>query len=165
MNEHPLWYLAVCARATGAWMQGAHHAVSGESSAADHALIYGRVYDALHWTADNLLERAIGLTNLPSIASPLPILRAMVDKFSELGWPDPAVLSASDLAVAAQAINAEFIASIGRTLNTMKIDGTLSTGTENMLAGLADEHERYAYKLGRRANIGLRPVMASPASA
>lgn len=162
MNEHPLWYLVVCARATGAWMQGAHHVVSGESSVADHAMLYGRIYDALHWAADSLLERAIGMTNLPSLASPLALLRASADKMFELGWPDPATLSATELATAAQAVNAEFVASVGRALNTMRMDGTLSTGVENKLAGLADEHEGYAYKLGRRASIGLSPRAMPP---
>lgn len=162
MNDHPLWYLAVCARAAEAWMQSAHHVASGSGFNADHERLYGRIYEGLGYTVDSLIERALALSNDVGVADPKALLTAALEKLS--AWPEPATMGPNELASAALVVNASLVDSTRHATDTLKVAGNLSQGTENLLAGIADSHERYAYQLGRRSTrVMLRfPATATP---
>jgi len=161
MNDHPLWYLAVCARAAESWFQSAHHVASGSGFSADHERLYGRIYEGLGYTVDSLIERALSLSNDVGVADPKAILTGALTKLDQ--WPAPATLAPNDLATAALTVNAALVESTRQATDALKVAGNLSQGTENLLAGIADSHERYAYQLGRRSTrVMLRPPTSAP---
>lgn len=142
--------LAACAQAVDSWFHAAHLATSGVGFAGDHGLTYEAVYERAGGVFDALMERAIGLSGEPSLASPWDVLERA--RYFVEGWP-MATGPADDTAANAVVVCRAFLDRVKETTDALRSAGTLTQGTDNLLAQVADDFEGFAYKLGQRSRV------------
>lgn len=135
-------------RALHLWMHGAHLASKGPSFAGDHAVILNRIYDEVQDQVDALSEKAIGLTDDESLGDAGRILGMAMPVLQH--YPAVSGMPQDQLMATALGVEMAFIALLEETFHQLERAGQLSLGLNNMLAGLADTHEGYAYFLKRR---------------
>ena len=135
-------------RAYHLWMHGAHNVVSGPSFAGDHVELYGKIYEEVQGSVDGVVEKGLGVLQDESIACPMKI---MEDAMLILGeWESPVGLPAERLAALALEYTKALVQITEGTAQVLESMGVLSYGMDNMLGGLADTHENYAYLLQQR---------------
>jgi len=160
--------LAYYAKALEAWFHAAHHAAAGIGFAGDHAILYGEIYAKADDEFDDLVERAVGLSGDASFADPVMVLRGTLgvlapSRGGTTAWPS-AVGGPDEIATNAVTVNRVFIDAVKATTERLRAAGELTQGTDNMLAQVADDHEKIGYKLGQRAGVrkGLVAVIGQP---
>lgn len=135
-------------RAYHLWMHGAHNVSKGPSFAGDHVELYGRIYNEVQAVIDGVIEKGVGVYQDEGIACPMKITEDAMLMLNE--WESPADQSAERIAKLALEYTKQLV-DIGegtaRTLEDMEV---LTYGMDNMLAGLVDTHENYAYLLHQR---------------
>lgn len=129
--------LLILSRSLNLIYHHAHNIVSGSSFFADHAAFLA-MYEALDGDYDSLVERRIGLGNMLSAKEAAEI----VEEASELleNMPEE---SQSMFAFALQ-LESEYAAEL------KKAEAGQSSGTVNLLQGLADLSEARQYRIGQR---------------
>ena len=140
--------LASVLRAGEAWFHAAHHAVSGTSAPADHAVLYDEIYDLLDDEFDAVLERAIGLSDDPGLADPIELIRSASALLMD--WPRP-IGTGAEIAMRAVRVNQLVAVAVEGTIARIKELGAMTSGVDALLSQIVDAHERTGYKLGRRA--------------
>lgn len=145
--------LAACAQAVDSWFHAAHLATSGVGFAGDHGLTYEAVYDRAGGVFDSLMERAIGLSGESSLASPWDVLERA--RYCVESWP-MATGPAESIAAGAVTVCDAFISRVKDATEALRDAGTLTQGTDNLLAQAADDFEGFAYKLRQRARAPIQ---------
>jgi len=135
-------------RAYHLWMHGAHNVVKGASFAGDHVEIYGKIYNEVQDAIDFVIEKGVGVYHSEAIACPMKITEDAMMILNE--WESPSEQASERIATLALEYTKHLI-SIGEgTATTLEDMGVLTYGMDNMLAGLVDTHENYAYLLQQR---------------
>jgi DNA-binding ferritin-like protein len=123
-----------------------HWLARGDSSYGDH-LLFQRIYEAIAEQIDRVAERAMGLgceinVDLQRQAS----LIAKIAKNEAYGSP----LAGNSVCQSSLTVEKNFLASLDEHRSALEQQQKLSYGLDNMLAGLADEHEQFVYLLQQR---------------
>jgi DNA-binding ferritin-like protein len=132
VNTEPLVKLLVFERALFSYHQAAHWRSSGAQYYGDH-LLFQRLYEAIADEIDSLGERIMGLGGAIEVAAQTHAAGKLLDQWR------------GELTAQAQACEQQFLALIGSTMQ-----GQWSDGVQNLLQGIADQHETHVYLLGRR---------------
>ena len=130
------------------WFQAAHHLTKGTGFAGDHQNLYGVIYEEAEDSFDAIVERVLGLTNDENVACPSHIALNTVGKLNSLTSPS----NQPPLAIAAAALelNKTYLSYLSDFLHNGKVNGLISVGTEDFIAGLCNTLETYNYKLQQR---------------
>lgn len=118
-----------------------HNQISGPTYYGDHLLLE-RLYTAMTEEIDELAERMVAWVG-PGAVDNIPVVEAMVRWLK--AWaqePDPFARAM----LGEQAIQAE----LQRTYDTIKSAGQMSLGMDDMIMGMADEHEKAVYLIQQR---------------
>lgn len=128
-----LGLVAFMAKTGNLWYHAAHNTVSTCAFHADHAF-YGEAYAAFDAAYDDLIERQIGLTGSADIVG---VNTSALEAFAKLS------LDTDSLVETAMELERDFISAIEGAMG-------ISTGTDDLLAGLANAAEVRLYKLRQR---------------
>lgn len=130
--------------------QSNHWATKGATYYADH-LLFDRLYGNLTAEIDGVAERAVGLGGI-GLVDPVSLAKQTAIVVGELCAGMPA--SANPDERVAVSLNAElkFLLMMQILTKEMQTKGTLSRGTDNLLAGVEDKHEEHVYLLKQRAD-------------
>lgn len=125
-----------------------HHWISkGDTFYADHQL-FSRLYDAASGEIDSVAEKAVGLGSTSNVDISLRVsqLQKLVQGYGMTSTiPQP-----TELAKRSYLAEMNFIKVLDILINSMKENGTLTNGLDNMLQGIADGHESAVYLLKQR---------------
>ena len=135
-------------RAYHLWMHGAHNVTKGTGFGGDHELIYGKIYVETQEAIDMVIEKGMGIYQDEGIACPMRILENAAMILND--WESPSGHDAERIADLALEYTKQLVSVGTGTSEILKEMGALSYGTDNMLAGLVDTHENYAYLLQQR---------------
>ena len=130
--------LATLYRAGQFYAHAAHNFTKGATFFQDHEFL-GGLYGTYEDAYDGLVERMIGTGEAFSVQTILTNATALANKYADPSAFSPAVMFGVLLDMEKQ-FRAEIDA----------IYDSASTGTQNMLAGLADESEVRSYKIQQR---------------
>ena len=130
--------LATLYRAAQFYAHACHNLTKGPTFYQDHAA-FGDLYGTYEEAYDGLVERMIGTGEAFDIKTILTNATAEANK-----RPDPAAFSTNAIFTAVLDFESKFRAEIDAIYDSE------STGTQNLLAGLADESEARSYKLQQR---------------
>lgn len=132
-------------RALSILHQTHHWQAAGDSFMADHKL-FEELYTASTEQIDPLAEKIVGLSGKPELVG---FSRHVIGVSSFLS--EVKAHGTSD-EPARRSLDAEkmFIALVESVMKRLEVRGLLSRGLENLLGGLADEHEKFVYLLGQR---------------
>lgn len=135
-------------RAYHLWMHGAHNVTKGPAFAGDHVELYGRIYNEVQDAIDGVIEKGVGVYQDESIACPMRITDDAMLILNE--WESPSGLPAERIATLALEYTKQLVKIDEGTAHVLEEMGVLSYGMDNMLGGLADNHETYVYLLQQR---------------
>ena len=135
-------------RAYHLWMHGAHNVTKGTGFGGDHELIYGKIYLETQEAIDMIIEKGMGIYQDEGIACPMRIVENAAMILSD--WESPSNHDAERIADLALEYTKQLVGVGTGTSEILKEMGALTYGTDNMLAGLVDTHENYAYLLQQR---------------
>lgn len=141
--------LLASTRAAYLWFHAAHHLTSGASFYGDHKA-YSRQYEAYVKAFDSITERGMLFCG-DAIASPVTTTRIALDI---LGTLPPVAGSADEIAVGAVAVTRRFLSELQTARGGLRQCGALTSGTENLLSQLSDDHEASLYQLRQRSRGG-----------
>lgn len=144
---HVTFALLGALRGAAAIHQTHHWMTKGASYYSDH-LLFERLYNESQEGIDAWAERVVG--GLGGRISPLQqadLLKACV-KFSG----SEIAASADTMVQASLQAEALVLALINRVKSSLEAEGRLSSGTSNLLDGLADKHETFVYLLQQRSD-------------
>lgn len=133
-----LTQLAALFRFLQLYAHAAHNLAKGEAFFADHSFL-GDLYGTYEGVYDSLIERLIGLGANPSIAD---ITAAAAQMFASSGVP-------SDQREAFIALDANED-KVQKMVELAFADRSISQGTLNLLAQIADDSEHRCYKFKQR---------------
>jgi len=133
------------------WFHSAHHNVRGSAFLADHIHLYGDLYNSLGDTFDSIVERGIGLTKDQSLADAVSYAIGASNHLK--GWSIPSGQNAEQLVLEAQRRLEEYLEYLEAMRKQMEIQGILSTGLDDMLAGMCNDIESKLYLVGQRASF------------
>ena len=145
--------LLACLRAASQLHQSNHWRTQGKSFYGDH-LLFERVYNESLPFIDQIAERAVGQGASMAVS---PLIQAQ----QILGWCGRFVegqqISDDAEACVATSLNAERAAvrCIDVVYKQLESKGQLSSGTDNLLQGVADKHEEFVYLLQQRHSTKL----------
>jgi len=135
-------------RAYHLWMHGAHNVVKGPSFAGDHVELYGKIYNEVQDAIDGVIEKGVGVYQDESIACPIRITEDAMLMLNE--WESPSEQASERIATLALEYTKQLV-NIGEgTARALEDLDSLTYGMDNMMAGLVDIHENYAYLLQQR---------------
>ena len=135
-------------RAYHLWMHGAHNITKGPGFAGDHVELYGKIYTEVQDSIDTVIEKGVGVYQDESIACPIKITNDALLILEE--WESPSQQAAERIADLALEYTKQLVQVGEGTAKLLEDMGVLSYGTDNLLAGLVDTHENYAYLLQQR---------------
>jgi DNA-binding ferritin-like protein len=123
-----------------------HWQTSGGSSYGDH-LLFDRLYADSQEFIDQVAERAVGTDHVGvvDVSAQTKVVSMIVGHLCD-GSTDPSRLVEISLKAESLVLQA-----IDLTVSRLKGSGTLSNGTDNLLQGVADQHETFVYLLKQRS--------------
>ena len=130
--------LASLYRSAQLYTHNAHNAAHGPTFLEDHEFL-GELYPAYESAYDSLVERMI------QQGAPVDFSAILANAVSGMnGLADPALFPDTMIFAVIQNLERQICAEIDAILEAQ------TTGTQNLLAGLADESEMRQYKVGQR---------------
>lgn len=134
-------------RALAILHQTHHWQAAGDSFFADHKL-FEELYTASSDQIDPLAEKIVGLSGkaeLVGFSKHVIGISSFLSEVKSHGTSDDP---------ARRSLDAEkmFVALVESVMKRLEVRGLLTRGLENLLGGLADEHEKFIYLLGRRVS-------------
>lgn len=133
----------------GAMVHQAHHwQTRGPQYYADH-LLFDRLYSESVGFVDQIAERTVGLGGESHVS---PILQAKLIPAITLLWCRDAVAEPAELALVSLNVERCIVDCIEEVRSRMSDRGALSSGTDNLLQGVADKHEEFVYLLQQRSS-------------
>lgn len=130
-----------------AFIHKTHHwQTSGGQFYADH-LLFDRLYTESQDLIDQVAERTVGTDGfgLVDASAQAVTISNLVDQLCE-GSVDPNRMVAVSLKTESLVLHA-----VDLTLSRLRGSGKLTSGTDNLLQGVADQHETFVYLLKQRA--------------
>jgi len=139
-------YLAVM-KALQIYYQHAHWISKGESFYGDH-LLYSKLYESMAEQIDTLGEKIVGAFGDSAVSAKVIVnmMSEILDKTSDMS-DDTLGL---ELATDALKLENLFLEQTRGLYSSMKEEGSLSLGWDDMLMSLANEHESNVYLIGQR---------------
>lgn len=135
-------------------MHQTHHWISkGDPFYGDH-LLFQRLYETIVSEIDSLAEKAVGLGSERNVDLTLQLKQ--LDKMCTGAYgmtqmiPQPTELVKRSLAA-----EKNFIKTVSILVQSLKDQGLLTRGLDNMLAGIEDVHESHVYLLKQRSSSGM----------
>lgn len=138
----------VLLRALSTIHQTNHWVTSGASFYGDH-LLFERLYETVTEEVDKVAERALGSGASKDFLNPV-LQSAMVARVIGSLCPTSTGETAADLVRASHSAESTFLQAMKKVVDIMKARGTLSRGTDDLLASIEDAHEGHIYLLGQR---------------
>jgi hypothetical protein len=136
-------------KAMGLWFHGAHLSVEGSTFAADHVLLYGKIYKEIEDSFDAAAEKVIGVTNDVSAADPVVVSSVMTGIMATFGSTGTRAQSIATVALKIVSEHLQFL----ENLHQMLIDTQMITlGLSDYISGEANTFESYKYLLSRRTS-------------
>lgn len=149
-GDQPRVELSVVVKALqGAAMihQGNHWQVAGPTYYGDH-LLFQRLYEDTDGFVDGVAEKAVG-TGTPMLVNPV-LQSSQVSSFVATLYPGVVQLSETDMVIVSQNTVLAVLFLLGWAIKSLEYRGQLTNGIDNMLQGIADKHEEFAYLLQQR---------------
>lgn len=128
-----------------------HHWISrGSTSYGDH-LLFSRLYDAIAEEIDTVAEKCVGVSSEAAVHVSLQAsqLDRMIREYSSL-----TVSHQDDMVRKSLELEFNFLKVLQTVSQMLSEEGKLTYGVDNMLAGIADSHEKNVYLLKQRAAQG-----------
>lgn len=154
MNEPYSELMAIVAmlKALNTITQSFHWKTSGENFLGDH-MLFQKVYEGVLPHIDSVGEKAVGL-GTGSLSSSIKLQKASM-AFIEAVFSNQAIVQGAADEADKMFRQAGFaVATFIETTESFKKEldqkGSLSTGLDNLLAGILDEHETFLYLLKQR---------------
>lgn len=123
-----------------------HWVAKGEYFFGDHKL-FEQLYDSTNNEIDTVAEKAIGYGGERVVSLSLQLKQlAIIDKSAT----DDAIKTSSSLAKKSLECETRLLMIIPTLLEMMRASGTLTSGIENMVNQLQDDHEKHVYLLKQR---------------
>lgn len=142
--------LLAALRAEAMVHQAHHWGTKGPQYYGDH-LLYDRVYSDVFGMVDGLAERAVG-SGLVVLVQPLLQVHHMSGFMKSFYRDAPVVPTPEDMALLSLRAVLRFLVLLNTAYAAMEAKGGLSHGTDNLLQGLADDHEKLVYLLKQRSS-------------
>lgn len=134
--------LLVFLRALGLVHQCNHWGATGPNGYAVHQM-FDRLYGGVVGETDSLAERLVGLAGMEMV-EPVRLAKQTAEVVEELSAASAFGTNMVETSLVAEV---RFLLLIQALLRTLRESGNVSTGTENLLAGIADKHEEHVYLL------------------
>lgn len=159
--------LLAALRAEALIHQAHHWGTKGPTYYGDHQL-YDRVYSEVFGMVDGLAERAVGSGQVVLVH---PLLQVHhMSGFAKSFYRDaPVVPSPEEMALLSLRAVLRFLVLLNMAYAALETKGGLSHGTDNLLQGLADDHEKLVYLLKQRTSAdevrtaSTKPSLSDPA--
>jgi hypothetical protein len=135
-------------RACMTWFHGAHHVVSGETFAGDHASLYQRIYTEIEDAFDSDVEKAMGVLNDESVACPIKLTDTVLGTLKS--YPSPSTLDSEGIAHTGLLIVRDHVSYLEELFDKLESADTLTLGLNDHLAAQANTFESYVYLLQQR---------------
>lgn len=133
-------------------MQTFHWKTNGDSFFGDHS-IYQRIYEGIDAQTDQVGEKAVGLGS-SSLVSDKSIVESMDVFLLYVRSNSSVVHGSADAAESfmrrARYAEEVFIETVEKFITLLTEQGSLTKGLDNLLGGILDQHEGYAYLLKQR---------------
>lgn len=129
-----------------------HWTAKGDPFYGDH-LLYQRLYDATAAELDELAEKAVGLGGNDNVNLQLQLMQ--VNQLAQGYGASSTLPMQSDLAKRSLAAEVGFLRCAAHCVCSLKEQGLLTRGLDNMLAGMEDRHEGHVYLLKQRSCPGM----------
>ncbi len=130
--------------------QANHWQSEGTTAYEDH-LLFQRIYEGTDEFVDSLAEKSVGMGNA-SFVNPVAQSR-QVHLFVQTLFPNQDQLTQTDRALVSQYTVGAVLFLIDWALRSLESRNQLSNGIDNMLQGIADKHEEFAYLLQQRLTV------------
>jgi len=142
--------LLAALRAEALIHQAHHWGTTGPDFYGDH-LLFDRIYSQVFGLVDDLAERTVGSGQVVLVQ---PLLQVHhMSGFTKSFYRDAPVIPApNDMAMLSLRAVLRFLVLLNLAYATMESKNSLSHGTDNMLQGIADEHEKLVYLLKQRSS-------------
>jgi len=135
-------------KATGIWMQGAHHVIKGPSSLADHEFL-GTVYTYFEGYLDTLIEKTMMITGSDSVACPVKII-AGISAISRR-FMSPVGHTSTEIMITTAEMLSSYKNELERFYMFCEEEGLLSMGFDDFLMATSSDIENFIYLVSRRA--------------
>lgn len=133
--------------------QIAHWQSSGPTYYGDH-LLFQRLYEKVDEEVDDVAEKAVALSRGVTVDA-TRILSNAAECVTRSSTEVPPTRSSEDLAARSWSAENAVLRSVRMVRSRLESAGSLSLGIDNMLAQIADTHEKHLYLLGQRLNAGM----------
>lgn len=145
---YPLHVILCFLRHLSQLHQTNHWTTSGDPFYGDHQL-YQRLYELTTGEIDNIAEKAVGLGNpqlvsLSEVLNTVCHIQACYQRHMVIPRPDELVDSSLTAEVT-------FLAVTKSCCDILKENGCMTSGLDNLLAGIQDSHENSVYLLKQRS--------------
>lgn len=130
-----------------------HWQAKGDPFFGDHKL-FEQLYTGTLDQIDSIAERAVGLGGPENVDMSSQLMHAL--KLVEACGSLDTIPMSSELAKRSLTAELGFIRCLDLVVQSMRDNGTLTRGTDNLLAGIEDAHESNVYLLKRRIASDLR---------
>jgi len=124
-----------------------HHWISKGDSFFGNHLLFQRIYEEVLPEIDAVAEKSVGLGDENNVNLHKQLETALEIVFSNSSVN--VIPSPDDLAKKSLKLELEFLCVCEVLRKSMKANGTLTTGIDNLVAGIADVHESHCYLLQR----------------
>ena len=135
-------------KATGAWLQGAHHVISGQTSLADHEFL-GTVYTYFEGYLDKLIEKTMMITGSDSVACPVRII-AIMSAISQR-FMSPVGHTNAEIMMTTAEMLSSYKSELERFYMFCEEEGMMSMGFDDFLMATSSDIEDFIYLVSRRA--------------
>ena len=135
-------------------MHQTHHWISkGDPFYGDH-LMFQRMYETLIEEIDSIAEKAVGLGSERNVDLTLQ-LKQLEKMCSGAYGMAQMIPQPTELVKRSLAAEKNFIKTVSVLVQSLKDQGMLTRGLDNMLAGIEDVHESHVYLLKQRCSSGM----------
>lgn len=125
-----------------------HWQAKGDPFYGDH-LLFERLYDGTVGEIDSIAERSVGLGTTANVD--LQLVTTQLQQLAAIAFPpDVQLPTPSSLIARSHRVEMGFLNSVAGAVESMKAQGTLTRGLDNLLAGIEDSHEGHVYLLKQR---------------
>lgn len=141
---HELWFpILTNLKALYEAYYTAHWTAFGEPYYGDH-LLYQRLYEGVQEEVDGVAERALGLLRDDAIVNPILLSQGVTEVLQSMfeNGVTPTSLLLAEMS---------FLQVLSSIINQLRSSGVLTDGVEDLLQGIASNHEESVYLLSRRA--------------
>lgn len=125
--------------------QSYHWITKGDSFYGDH-LLFMRMYETVADEIDTVAEKAVGVGCVENVNIELQ-QRQQLQVVSEMNSSNQTIPQKNDLLKRAYAAELCFLQCVAHAAASLKQQGLLTRGVDNMLAGIEDVHESHCYLL------------------